>query len=187
MIKHLTLAAVVSGFALSASAAAPVTILGMPLGGKTKPIRACTMNQIGSFDTTPLCWISTPPLDKGVRKGGLQIPGSATRPAWAAQASFYATVDKAGVLQELGARTHHLRDYAEIVSSVSSRFGAPTLTSSIGPGPSATWKHADAEIYLLCTGRHGCDISFTLPAYAAAQRSAAEKQLAKDAARPIAP
>ncbi len=187
MNKHMILATLISGLALSASAAAPTTILGMPLGGQVKSIRACTMNEIGRLDTTPLCWIETPALDKGVRKETLQIPGSATRPKWAAYARFDATISKAGVLQRLAANSHRIEDYAEIVSSVSSRFGAPVLARSTGAEPTATWKHPDADIFMLCTRRYGCSIEFTSPAYAAAQKREAEQQAAKEAARPIAP
>ena len=169
-----------------ARAEEPVTVLGLPLGGKFKmPIRQCEIRELGK-DVRSLCWVDRPYVTGGVRLGSISVPGADTRPKWAAFASFDAHVEKDGTLSKLGVQTFSDGAFDEIVSSISSRFGKPSDFSTGPTTKGATWNRQDIHIRMYC-GYRGCQVEFQSPAYYAQLQRELAARKAKDAARAISP
>lgn len=166
-------------------AADPVTVFGLPIGGKIKkPIPVCPFNT----DTTKeLCWVGKPFVAKnGSRLGTLHMPSPALLPDWAAYASFEIGMTKGGELRHVDVTTNRNPDMRAIMESVSSRFGRPTSAKVFSPEYSNwSWDVADLFIHLECL--HKCTASFRSPDERDERRKQhAEWQRVQDA-RPASP
>lgn len=144
-----------SSISVSSFAAAPVSIFGLPVGGKlSSPIRKCATSEL-SGNTKSLCWSAKPmSLSDGGKSGYLEVPGADTRVKWAVSADFEGTFKKDGTLETLQVSTRSEQDFDEIVSSISSRFSQPMLSHSTRL-KSAKWIRPDIFIQVSC-GRGIC-------------------------------
>lgn len=167
---------------------APVTVLGLPLGGKLQmPIRQCSVSELGT-DVRSLCWVGTPTVIKGARSGSLQVPGADQRPKWAAYGSYSAWIGKDGTLRSFEVRTSSADQFVEILNSITGRFGQSERESRPGSAiMSAEWTRNDINIRLLCADSIGCNTTFTAGAAHAAHQRDLAARAAKDAARLATP
>lgn len=175
--------------AAPATAAEPVTVFGLNLGGKLKaPFRQCTMKEIGT-DVRSLCWVSPAFMSKGWRSGSIEVPGAGNHPAWAAHGSFDAVVAQDGTLGELKVRTYPVDKFHEIMKSISARFGHATQFTSLPESKAliASWDRSDVKIDLLCTPKIDCHTTFTSPARAAYLAREKSAQREKESSRPLSP
>lgn len=175
---------------LPASATEPVGVLGLPLGGKITPSKACPQKR-GTADYRLLCWVHSPVnLSGGTKWGMLGVPGSDSRPKWAAYAMFDAHVTKDGTLDSFDVLTARDDQYQEIFDSVSRRFGQPARYSqSAAKVSTATWRTVDVEVRLECTPGAGCKTTFSHVSAQSRMATTRDEaiQRAKDAARPASP
>lgn len=193
MKKLILLSALLAGGAGAGPAAVPaaapdgVTVFGLGLGAKLKaPFRQCTMKEIGT-DVRTLCWISPPFMHKGWRTGSIQVPGADSRPAWAVNGSFDASIAKDGTLGELKIRTYPGDKFNDIMNSIGLRFGPATKVTSL-PGSkvmSASWNRPEVRVELMCGPKIDCHTKFTSPARASELAREEGAQRAKEAARPL--
>jgi hypothetical protein len=169
-------------------AAGPVTVLGLPVGGKiTMPIRECAVREIGT-NVRSLCWVDAPSTFKGSSYGMVSVPGSDHRPRWAAYATFNVWVARDGTLETFDVRTTGANDFVEILNSISGRFGQSEREPRAGSAiMSADWTRKDIHITLRCTKVSGCVTSFTSAAKHAEHLSEVAARKAKDGARPLSP
>lgn len=177
----------VSGLA-TAAPNAPVTVLGLPLGGKlVTPIRQCSAQELGA-DVRSLCWVSAPSVIKSARYGSLEVPGADQRPKWAAYGSYSAWVGKDGTLHSFEVRTSPADQFVEILNSITGRFGQSERESRPGSATmSAEWTRKDINIRLLCASSIGCNTTFTSGAKHAEHLKELAARAAKDAVRPATP
>lgn len=166
----------------------PVTVLGLPLGsGVGLSTRQCKVIELGT-DVKSLCWVDSPQLLDGSRTGSIAVPGSDSRPKWAAFGTFEATISNNGTLRSFAINTSDGSVFEEIRDSVAARFGSPKTESRPGARlMSAEWDRDDVYIRLNCAVRSGCHTRFVSAAWRArhVQEMAARK--AKDTARPATP
>jgi len=187
ILSLLTLLLAGGAYEASAKPIDPITIFGLPLGGKLNPsFRQCSMKEIGT-DVRSLCWTSPPSMHKGWRDGSVIVPGAETRPSWAANGSFTATVAKDGTLGELRVKTYPVDKFEEIMRSIELRFGRPT---SVSPLPSqkamlASWNRTEIKIELICAPKIDCYTTFTSPGRAAVLGHEKKLQSDKESARPL--
>jgi hypothetical protein len=163
----------------------PVTVLGVSLGGKLPPIKACPFDTDTAKD---ICWISPPYVSKdGLRYGSAHLPKPDNRPAWAANVMFKLTVAKDGTLNEIVAESLDDKNKNVIAQSINTRFGLPIETTLNGPGnwPKARWAGEGIFIRLECVVR--CTTVFQTATAKAAQEKYIEENQRKEAARPKAP
>jgi hypothetical protein len=175
--------------ASSAQAGAPVTVLGLPVGGKLKtPAKHCPVKQDAS-NYGRLCWLESPELlTDGTKMGKLGVPGSDERPKWASYGNFEVRIGKDGILEAVNVRTPRAEAFIEILNSITGRFGQSDKESPPGARiQSASWDRSDISIRLLCSGEVGCSTTFASPALTASVARAAAAEKAKDAARPPSP
>jgi hypothetical protein len=173
----------------SAGAADPITVLGLPLGGKLKmPLKQCP-SSLDVRNYRNLCWVGEPTIvSGGTRMGGLGVPSPDQRPKWAAYGSFDAQVAKDGTLESLDVRTFRADEFVEILNSITGRFGQSQHESRPGSAiMAATWDRKDIHIELLCSGSFGCKTTFTSAAEHADRLRELAARKAKDAARPASP
>lgn len=112
------------------------------------------------------------------------IPGADQRPKWAAYANFDLRMASDGTVENLKAQTHSAADAPAILQSISSRFGAPSRTTS--RPESASWVRPEVFIEMRCSSE-SCMVEFMSAAsYAEWQRDLANRRKI-DAARPISP
>jgi hypothetical protein len=167
-----------------ASAAEPVTVLGLPLGGKLKmPIRQCSTNELGT-DVKSLCWVEKPFAYKDSRLGGVIVPGSASRPKWAAHASFEISVKTDGTLEKISVESFSQPDDSEINKSVTARWGQSDR--GMGTGTRIEWKRPEIYVGLFCYDRK-CKTDFLSPANYAEWMRELDARKRKDARRPVSP
>ncbi len=170
-----------------AAPAAPMTVLGLPLGGNVKvPIRVCKSHEIGSREIKSICWVSPPFVYKKNMLGSSNIPDSNSLPSWAVNATFRLQVRTDGKLQEISAHTFSKEDYDKIQQSISSRFGAPTFLEPNG-GRRAVWHLKEIHIDLACRTELGCETNFRTSELQAQNTAEAIAEFKKNAARPVAP
>jgi len=171
-----------------AMAAEPVTVLGLSLGGKLKmPIRQCATREIGT-DAKSLCWLGEPFDYKGSKSGSLIVPGTDTRPKWAAYGSFNVSIAKDGTLRSVGVKTSRAEEFVEILNSITGRFGQSKRETQPGASiDAATWDRPDIHIELVCSRSFGCNTKFSSGAEHAEHMRELAARKAKDAARPASP
>lgn len=164
-----------------AALAAPVTVLGMPLGGKLPYTpSSCPIN---TDKIKKVCWVGTPYAYKdGTRLGMAALPDADSRPKWAAYSTFEIALKKDLTLTEIKVRSEGI-ERSEIYQSISSRFGPPWHQSGI---ISAKWDREDVVTDLSCASITKCWTTF--------RRTPTDDDLAKQAAaksrekvRPISP
>lgn len=173
----------------TASAAEPVVVLGLPLGGKLKmPIRQCSLNELG-MDVKSACWVGSPNiLSDGTRAGGLSVPGSDTRPKWAAYGTFDAFVGSDGTLTSFTIHTTRADEFVEILNSITGRFGQSKRESRPGSRiSSAEWDWKGTHIQLICSSDIGCNTTFVSADRTEAARKAEARRKAIEDARPASP
>lgn len=169
-----------------ACAAEPITVLGLPLGGKLPgPVSKCK-------DAPPkrdagICWVYSRKWPGGI-SGSLHLPDDPGRPTWAAYAMFEASIAKDGTLTEFTVESSDLHSFKTITDSISSRFGRPSLPT---PPPSyigfARWDRPEIGITTFCKISGPCYTKFVSAEVAAANRRRIQEVVKRDAARPIAP
>lgn len=171
-----------------ATAAEPVTVLGLPLGGKVKmPILKCPAPDTDS-EVRSLCWVETPQRYKGARSGWARAPGESKMPKWAARGFLEPWVKDDGTLQSLTVKSGSADQFTEILNSISSRFGQSQRESRPGSATkSAEWTRDDVHIQLLCSSSIGCSTTFTSGAAHAAHLQAVAAREQKDSARSVSP
>lgn len=168
---------------VTGAAAEPVTVFGLPLGGKAPVINQCPSN---TDKAKSVCWIGPPFKGSHGRLGAVHLPGPDSRPAWAAHAAFEASVDHAGRLERIKVSTVVAANRTEIANSIATRWGLPNQTSLAQPGvASATWNKPDLTIFMLCSEK--CSVEFRSAAEQAARDKAAGDRMRVDAARPASP
>lgn len=167
---------------LAASAAEPVTVLGLPLGGKLKmPIRQCKISDLGK-ETKSLCWVDAPRAYKNTRSGMVLVPGQDARPSWAANALFSIRVHTDGTLEKIEVERFSQENDEVIRTSVSARWGSPTRLGN----STAEWKRPEIYVSILCYDRK-CKTEFLSPdSYKEWMRELDDRKR-KDAARPVSP
>lgn len=171
--------------ALSAQAAEPVMVLGLPLGGKLQSsLRACQGNESTS---KVMCWLDTPmPIGNGTHLGRVHLPNTDSLPMWAGYSTLDLTVTKGRVLEKISVTTTDTDARHEIVKSISSRFGPPHTNNLQNKGQvSANWSKPELDIQVLCSGK--CWISFTSADAAARDAKEVADRKKRDAARPAMP
>jgi hypothetical protein len=170
----------------SALASTPIPILGLQLGGKFPEIKNCYNRQSESEEK--LCWANRPSLYDGGKYGDIKLPGSDSRPRWAANASFSVSLSKSNTLNTLTVRTPLYTFRDEVIRSIESRFGPTTKEyNSPGRSQSAYWEKSPVTIRMTCTVKAGCEVVFTSLEYAQELKTVAERRKAKDDARPVGP
>ena len=170
--------------AMSAWASEPVTVLGLPLGGKLKmPMRQCRLSEDGTT-VKSICWVDKPFAYKDSRSGMALVPDPDSRPRWAAHATFDLTVKTNGTLDKVTVESYGKSDETEIIKSVSSRWGAPDR--AVGAGGQTEWRRPDVYIGLLCSERK-CKTDFLSADYFSEWMRELDARKRKDAARPISP
>lgn len=169
-------------------AAEPVTVLGLPLGGKVKmPIRQCSTQEIEG-EPKSLCWVGPPFNYKGSRGGALNSPGADARPKWAAYGSLNARIAKDGTIRSLEIKTSRSEAFVEILNSITGRFGQSQRKTKPGASiETPTWDRPNIYIELLCSRPIGCSTKFSSTAEHADHLEELAARRAKDAARPAAP
>lgn len=171
-----------------AGAAEPVTVLGLPLGGKVKmPIPKCPTNATDT-EVRMLCWAGTPTVYKGARSGWARVPGEDQMPKWAANGIFEPWIKNDGTLHSFEVKSPNADQFVEILNSIGGRFGQSQRESRPGSAiMSAEWIRKDINIRLMCARGTGCVTTFTSSeAYAEHQRDLAARK-AKDDARSATP
>lgn len=167
--------------AFGSSHAAPVTVLGFPLGSKySAPKRKCSMREIGAENIKSSCWVGDPIRSGDWVAGGLEFPGADKLPIWAAHAVFSIRVRSNGILDSVSVSTPGSNDYAKLYDSIAQRFGPARGKTR---GTSAEWKTDDVQIRLLCY-RDECKADFTTTEPDPVAEKKAEQQRKRDAARP---
>lgn len=171
---------------LACSGASAITVLGQPLGERMPvAIRLCPPSD---DQGKTVCWIGPPYVAKdGSRLGAVRLPGPNSRPAWAAYALFRAHLAKDGTLLRLSVESSESIDRKDIVTSISSRFGAPS-DSALGPieGAAATWAQKEVHIRMLCS-RERCTTTFSSPQAKAEDEREQARRRATELGRPVAP
>ena len=170
----------------AAGAAEPVTVLGLPLGGKITPsVKNCT--SAAPKRNAPICWIVSNKDYEEFTFGSLHIPESAALPAWAASATFEANVDRTGVLIMFTVESGERYEPRTIVDSISARFGSPAFSGPVGLFKAhARWERPEIEISMLCEAKR-CFTHFRSGAEAAEGRRRGEEAVKREAARPLTP
>lgn len=175
--------AVVVLLAVGGVQAAPVPVLGLPVGGKpAKPLRLCP------DDPRVLevaCWFGVPSGgERGGRSGLVYLPDPDGRPAWAAHAIFNATVAGDGRLERLTVKAP--LDYETtrqgIVDSISARFGPPSWPTQ----SRAEWYRPGVHIQMTCIAKE-CTVIFDSARYSDERKRAAAVREARTANRPRSP
>jgi len=186
MMKPLLFTLTLGLLACAANAAETVTVLSLPLGGKIQPsLQNC--KDAPPKRNAPTCWIVSKKGYKGSRFGNLHLPESAALPAWAAYATFEASVDRDGVLTMFTVESGERYEPATIIDSISARFGRPGFSGPVGLfKANATWRRPEIEISMLCEETR-CFTHFRSGAEAAEGRRRGEEAVKREAARPIAP
>ena len=168
-----------------ATAAEPVLVIGVPIGGVlTKKIPVCPSNTDLSRD---ICWVGKPFVAKdGERLGTVHLPRPESLPAWAAYASFELTIAKDGQVRKIRVTAQPERERSAIFQSISARFGTPLVNKpNDGEYYSVAWDRPDIFIDLLCAAK--CYVSFQ----SRIDKDELLKELAErkkvDNARPVSP
>ena len=171
------------------ASAEPVTVLGLPLGGKPHPaMRQCKELPGRKYTEQGLCWVYFTPYGKGGASGMLNVPNPDSRPRWAAYAEFKANVDQSGTLTDFTVVTRDASRADEIIDSIATRFGKPTASNSQPPAKwYAAWDKPEIGISVLCNVSDGCYVRFASAEVAAADRERIKARMKVDAARPISP
>ncbi|QYG01839.1 hypothetical protein [Massilia sp. NP310] len=182
----LLLASVLFAQGAPAGASEPITVLGLPLGGKLPaPVGKCK-NAPPKRDAGA-CWVYSRKWPGGV-SGSLHLPDDPSRPTWAAYAMFEASIAKDGTLKEFTVESSDVYSFKTIVDSISSRFGRPALPT---PPSSymgfASWDRAEIGITTFCKISGPCYTKFVSAEVAADNRRRTQEVVKRDAARPIAP
>lgn len=174
-------------FISPAGAAEPITVLGLPLGGKlSTPLRKC-QDAPPKRDAGP-CWVTSQKWPRGSVSGSLHLPDDDKRPAWAAHAMFEASFAKDGTLTEFTVETSDLHSFGTIVDSISSRFGRHAMPSPPSSYSGyASWDRPEINIHILCKTMGNCYTKFVSAEVAAYNRKRLQELARKDAERPIAP
>lgn len=166
-------------------ASEPLVVLGLPLGSQLAEMpKNCV--KIGAIPKK-ICWVDSPNIYKGTRTGMAALPAPDSRPRWAAYALFDLQVARDRTLDKIEVSTLPPTNRNDIVNSISSRFGHPTLLGPQGPTTySATWDLPEIHVYLLCSSDK-CHVAFS----SAKEHAELARQLAErskiDAKRPISP
>lgn len=170
-----------------ASAVEPVTVLGLPLGGKLQaPMRKCK-DAPPKMDA-PLCWIYSRIGSAGTVSGALHVPGEDARPKWAAYAAFEGNIAKDGTLQQFTVESSNNYPFEQIVDSISARFGPPKSSKPSASYRSyASWDRPEIGIRILCELSGKCYTKFLSAEVAADERRRIHEVVKRNAARPIMP
>lgn len=171
----------------SVQASEAVTVLGLPLGGKMKPVPGnCRDFSPRKGGEQSICWIYSVRGDNGSKHSALHMPSADSRPSWAAYAEFEAEVSKDGTLNQFTV-VSSAKTARDITDSISTRFGKPSY-SVLKPSFewSALWDSPEIEISTLCDFKN-CQTRFRSAKVAAAERAKQKERTKVDAARPISP
>lgn len=175
-----------AGFAATAMAE-PLTVLGLPLGGRPNPpIKICSFKEVGSETVT--CFIEKPfTAGDGSKLGTLNLPDSRL-PKWAAYGNHKVSLSRGGVIESITVQTTDTTELRSIVESIAIRFGMPTTSETVGTSiPTATWDLPTIFVHVTQWGDRCCDVQFMTPAAIAAHRAFLKKQQTAEDARPISP
>lgn len=169
-----------------ASAAEPVQVFGLPVGGKVPAWKICTA--IGQ-PVKAVCWVDKPFVSKSGKLGMVSLPNADTRPSWAEHVTFTANIDRNGALERLSVETFSSSVKNEIANSISARWGLPNATTLYRQdGGEASWKNADVSISLYCLeSRNTCHVSFSSAAYEAQREIENQKRRELDSKRSATP
>lgn len=168
-------------FVTGCAVAAPVTILGFPVGGKfAPPKRNCAMTEIGSQNIKSSCWVGPPDKSKYGLSGTLEFVGQEKLPLWAANAVFEINVRRDGTLEQVKVSTPGSKEFAKVYDSIAMRFGPAKI---INRGTSARWETPDVSIRLLCFGET-CHADFSSTNVDPEIRERAERKKKEDVERP---
>lgn len=177
--------AIMLAFAIGAhipAGAAPVIIVGLPIGGQFKPpSKLCNLD--GAVPKQ-ICWIDRPSISKdGTTSGQIGLPNPKGRVSWAEHASFDVLIQPDRILTQLKVKpVPNAYEREEIEGSIALRFGPPNTRSGNG----STWDQASIKIDLLCGTPKTCFAIFAMPpSPAELRRIEAQKQL--ELARPKTP
>lgn len=176
--------ALASFLAFPATAAEPIVVLGIPIGGTLKVApKVCPINTDKS--KTP-CWIDAPYRHTdGSLLGQLHLPDPASRPKWAAYATFEAQISRQATFEKLSVKAAGTGRLSEIQESITGRFGPPTAGPISSPSTySATWSKPEIYVKLLCSINSFCVVEISSPSYRAEYERQMEKRRADDATRP---
>ncbi len=168
-------------------AAEPITILGLPLGGKLSPApKVCKYSEVAS--PTATCFIDKPSKYDGGLYGVLNLP-DAQKPRWAMYGRLKVSISSAGELERMDYSTSENRaPLSEIIDSIGARFGAPTSQDLRGTQiPWAAWELPSVHIRATQWGDRCCDVAFITPKAAAKAAEEARRHKAQESARPISP
>lgn len=186
-LRLVALAAALIGIAPGGAQADPITILGLPLGGKLSPMpKVCKFSEVAS--PTATCFIDKPTKYERGQYGSLNLP-DAHKPRWAMYGSVNVSLSSTGELERITYRTSE--DWVkidEIVSSIGARFGAPTAKELYATQiPWAAWEMPSVHIRATQWGNRCCDVTFITPAAAARDAEDIRRRDAQEKARPLSP
>lgn len=188
-MNKIALLACLLSISLASMAAEPITIFGLPLGGKLKTMpKVCPFSKIGDHNYRVLCWVDSPFIYKptGSRLGTLQLPNEDELPKWAAYASFEATVSKEGNLDILKVKSSNGKSFGDIENSIHARFGPATKISKTAYS-SATWDRPEIWIDVLCDNKELCMVEFKSPIAKADYDKEMAERAKKEARRAVSP
>lgn len=172
---------------MGVSVAEPVTILGLPLGGKLAPVpRVCKSSELGQTAVT--CFVGKPSKSELGQYGTINVP-DAQLPKWAVYGTITVSVDPGGALQRVDLRTAEQGvALSEVIASIASRFGAPTARELTGTDiPWAAWELPSVRVRATQWGDRCCDVSFITPKAAAQIDEDVRRRKAIESARPVSP
>ena len=148
--------------------------------------KVCKFSEVAS--PTATCFIDKPTKDDRGQYAALNLP-DAQKPRWAMYGSINVSISAAGVLERINYRT--AEDWVlidEIVSSIGSRFGAPTAKELYGTQiPWAAWELSSVHIRATQWGDRCCDVAFITPEAAARDADDVRQRNAQEKARPLSP
>jgi hypothetical protein len=155
--------------AVDASAADPVIVFGLPLGGKpVKQIRICPER---SHVTDIVCWVGRPSTAGGETEGYVALPNSAL-PLWAS-GLHQLSLGRDGTISRVRIDAGGIGSDQAVIDSISTRFG-PSTDQPAGPYTVKFWSRDGLYIRLESNGRDYRKVLVQTGAdYAAQQQRAA--------------
>lgn len=172
---------------LGGAAADPITILGLPLGGKISPQpQVCKFSEVAS--PTAMCFIDKPAKNDNGLYGSLNLP-DAQKPRWAMYGQLKVSISATGELERMDYSTSkNWAQLGEIISSIGARFGAPTSQELLGTQiPWAAWDLPLVHIRATQWGDRCCEVAFLTPQAVARAAEETRRHKAQENARPVSP
>jgi hypothetical protein len=161
-----------------------VTVLGVPIGEKLTEQPPVCPSKKDTFKQ--MCWLGRPTAAPGgARVVKLHLPAD-SRPAWAGNQPFTASITKEGAIEELKLPNVPARDRAMVVRSVSKQFGTPRAAGEQGSTAWARWAAEGVHVGMACEDER-CLVTIRTDVAEAAARRQAEARKTTDAGNPRAP